>query len=209
MQSAPSGMPVLLDLEEEDESSFSGSSEEERSRRSSSLLLQQQQAAAGQDGGGGDTAAAAAAAAAAAVGGSGAEDTGAHDTDSGAADDQLADDNEDDTEVEEDEEDEEDVEEEEEVGSLVPMEDLRINKLQVQIKAAMREKEKQERSREAIRLVRAHRPTPWLLLLYHSCTTPAPLYYSLAPLRRWATARCVLLLVSCRCLVADNWVVST
>ena len=199
MQSAPSGMPVLLDLEEEDESSFSGSSEEERSRRSSSLLLQQQQAAAGQDGGGGDTAAAAAAAA---VGGSGAEDT-----DSGAADDQVADDNEDDTEVEEDEEDEEEVEEEEEVGSLVPMEDLRINKLQVQIKAAMREKEKQERSREAIRLVRAHRPTPWLL--YYSFTTPAPLYYSPAPLRRWTTARCVLLLVSCRYLVADNLVVST
>ena len=203
MQSAPSGMPVLLDLEEEDESSFSGSSEEERSRRSSSLLLQQQQAAAGQDGGGGDTAAAAAAA----VGGSGAEDTGAHDTDSGAADDQVADDNEDDTEVEEDEEDEEEVEEEEEVGSLVPMEDLRINKLQVQIKAAMREKEKQERSREAIRLVRAHRPTPWLL--YYSFTTPAPLYYPPAPLRRWTTARCVLLLVSCRYLVADNLVVST
>ena len=187
---------MVLDLEEEDESSFSGSSEEERSRRSSSLLLQQQQAAAGQDGGG-DTAA----------GGGGAEDTGAHDTDSGAADEQLADN--DDEDEEDDEVDEEEEEEEEEVGSLVPMEDLRINKLQVQIKAAMREKEKQERSREAIRLVRAHRSTPWLLLLYHSCTTPAPLYYSPAPLRRWTTARCVLLLVSCRCLVADNWVVST
>ena len=90
MQSAPSGMPVVLDLEEEDESSFSGSSEEERSRRSSSLLLQQQQAAAGQDGGG-DTAAAAAA-------GGGAEDTGAHDTDSGAADEQLADNDDEDEE---------------------------------------------------------------------------------------------------------------
>lgn len=105
MQSAPSGMPVVLDLgdlEEQSEESFSGSSEEEKSRHSS-LLLQPQ-----------------------------ATDDSSH------------------QQIEEN-----DTEEEE--STPIPMEDLRINKLQVQIKAAMREKEKQERRQQAIQQVqKAH-----------------------------------------------------
>ena len=95
MQSAPSGMPVVLDLgdlEEQSEESFSGSSEEEKSRHSSMLLQVQPQA-----------------------------------SDASSQHQQTA---------------EEDAEEEE--TTPIPMEDLQINTLQRQIKAAMREKEQRQ-----------------------------------------------------------------
>jgi hypothetical protein len=100
MQSAPSGMPVVLDLgdlEEQSEESFSGSSDEDKSRHSSLLLQVQLQPT---------------------------DDSSHHQ-----------------------QKEEDDAEEEE--STPIPMEDLRINKLQVQIKAAMREKEKQERQQQA------------------------------------------------------------